>query len=327
MARGRTGSSITRIPRAIAPLVTITTSSPARCSAAASSQIAARTSARSSPPSSATMLEPSLTTVRPWAQDKRCRSRPGEALALTGVELEDDARDLDVVAGLEARGLERADHAHRAQALLDVGERLVVVEVVAREQPLDALAATRKRPPPCARPRNRDRRPGGTPGARRAPRAPRRPRRRTGRLDGHAHELGRELVETLSGGARGDEHGHVPSRAARATPRRPPRPPRAAPGRPSTAPARAAARPAAGSWRSSSRSIVAWLAAGSEPSSGAEVEHVHEQARALDVGEEVVAEAGAGARALDQPRGCRRARAGARRASSVPSTGSSVVNG
>ena len=55
-----------------------------------------------------------------------------------GVELEDHAADLDVVAGLEARRLERADHAHAAQAPLDVGERLLVVEVVAREQPLDA---------------------------------------------------------------------------------------------------------------------------------------------------------------------------------------------
>ena len=57
-----------------------------------------------------------------------------------------------------------------------------------------------------------------------------------------------------------------------------------------------------------------------------EVEHVDEQPRALDVGEEVVAEAGARARALDQPGdvGDHELAVGA---SSVPSTGSSVVNG
>src|SRR4051794_9369175 len=54
-----------------------------------------------------------------------------------GVELEHDAGDLDVVARLEALGLERVDHAERPQPLLDVRQRLLVAEVVAGEQALD----------------------------------------------------------------------------------------------------------------------------------------------------------------------------------------------
>src|SRR5215213_5693164 len=61
-------------------------------------------------------------------------------LVSAGVELEDDAADLHVVAGLEARGLERLDHAERTQALFDVAERLLVVHVVAGDQALHALA-------------------------------------------------------------------------------------------------------------------------------------------------------------------------------------------
>ncbi len=73
MALGRVTSPITRAPRAIAPLVTTTTSSPAAWRAATSSQTAPSTSARSSPESSATMLDPSLMTVRAmaWRVDRR----------------------------------------------------------------------------------------------------------------------------------------------------------------------------------------------------------------------------------------------------------------
>jgi hypothetical protein len=60
---GRIGSSIRRIPRAIAPEVTSTTSSPAAWRFATSWQSASSTSVRSSPASSATMLEPSFTTT------------------------------------------------------------------------------------------------------------------------------------------------------------------------------------------------------------------------------------------------------------------------
>ncbi len=50
-------------PRAIAPEVTTTTSTPSRCSAAISSHTRATTESRSSPSSSATIEEPSLTTA------------------------------------------------------------------------------------------------------------------------------------------------------------------------------------------------------------------------------------------------------------------------
>src|SRR3954453_12632862 len=59
----------------------------------------------------------------------------------TRVELEDGARDLDVVTGLEAGRLEPPDHTERAQPLLDVGERLRVADVVALEKSLDAPTA------------------------------------------------------------------------------------------------------------------------------------------------------------------------------------------
>src|SRR3954464_14268671 len=113
------------MPRAIAPEVTTTTSTPAACSAATSSQIRATTDSRNAPLSSATIDDPSLTT----------------ATGTSGrVQLEDRAADLDVVAGLEARALERRDHAHPLQAPLDVSLRLLVLEVPAQEEPLDGIA-------------------------------------------------------------------------------------------------------------------------------------------------------------------------------------------
>ena len=57
-----------------------------------------------------------------------------------------------------------------------------------------------------------------------------------------------------------------------------------------------------------------------------EVEHVHEQPRALDVGEEVVAEAGALLAPSISP-GMSARTSWRSSLSSVPSTGSSVVNG
>src|SRR4051794_16610763 len=68
--------------------------------------------------------------------DSVARSRRG---ASAGVELEDDAADLDVVAGLEALRLERGDHAHAAEPVLDVRERLLTLEVVAGDEAVDRL--------------------------------------------------------------------------------------------------------------------------------------------------------------------------------------------
>src|SRR4051794_37085152 len=100
------GICISRMPRAIAPEVTRTTESPPSYSAAAWSQTPRSTSSRTSPRASATMLEPSLTTIvlTPRTLGAERRSR---------IELEHHAADLHVVAWLEARRLERADHADR----------------------------------------------------------------------------------------------------------------------------------------------------------------------------------------------------------------------
>src|SRR4051794_12205465 len=135
MADGRTGSAIARMPIAIAPEVTITTwRSRLRCSATCL-QIDASTSRRTAPSSSATIADPSFATTTPME---------GEGYSAlerhTGVQLEDDAAYLHVVARLEALRLERADHSEQAQALLDVAERLFVVDVVALDQPLDPAA-------------------------------------------------------------------------------------------------------------------------------------------------------------------------------------------
>src|SRR4051812_23955794 len=63
MAVGRTGSPSRRMPRAIAPDVTTTTSVPARCRPATSSHTRATPDRRSSPESSAMTDDPSLTTT------------------------------------------------------------------------------------------------------------------------------------------------------------------------------------------------------------------------------------------------------------------------
>src|SRR3954462_11197948 len=114
----------------MAPDVTITTSTPAACSAATSSQTRAMTDTRSAPSSWATIEDPSLTTATGMA------TAPLEA----GIELEHDPPDLDVVARLEAGPLERGDPPHARQPALHVGRGLLVVHVPARDQPLDGVA-------------------------------------------------------------------------------------------------------------------------------------------------------------------------------------------
>src|SRR5437764_2594400 len=105
-----------------------------------------RTSVRTSPRSSATMLEPSFTTRQPIAEQVR-RGRgpagcsPPRVTLKAGIELEHHSPDLHVVAGLEAFGLERVDHPDPPQPALEVCEGLLVVQVIACEQPLDPRAA------------------------------------------------------------------------------------------------------------------------------------------------------------------------------------------
>ena len=66
---------------------------------------------------------------------------PLDLVALFGVELERHTCDLDVVARLKALILERADHADTAQPPLEVRQRVLVLEVIARDEPFDAPAA------------------------------------------------------------------------------------------------------------------------------------------------------------------------------------------
>src|SRR3954454_17776890 len=120
MALGRAGSSSSRIPRAMAPEVTTTTSTPARWRLANYSHTRAMTARRSSPLSSVMTEEPSLTTTEGTRGSLEGRAR---------VELEHDAADLDVVAGLESRVLKDGEHSHAAQPVLHVSERLLVLEV------------------------------------------------------------------------------------------------------------------------------------------------------------------------------------------------------
>src|SRR5271166_4029665 len=132
---------MTCIPRAIAPLVTITTSAPSWCARASRSHSDASSPVRSEPSPSATTLEPSLTTILLIGTDS---ASPAGDPRLAGVQLEGHAADLDLVSGLEALLLQGLDHADAAQALLEVGERLVVVEVEPLQQPLDPAAAHRE---------------------------------------------------------------------------------------------------------------------------------------------------------------------------------------
>src|SRR3954467_8248877 len=110
--------SISRIPRAMAPDVTSTTSWPPARRAAACAQTSASTSRRTSPLSSATMLEPSLITI-----GAAISSQMLGAERRAGVELEQRAGDLHVVPGLVRSSLEPPDHAERAPALLHVRQR------------------------------------------------------------------------------------------------------------------------------------------------------------------------------------------------------------
>ena len=47
------------------------------------------------------------------------------------IQLEDHAPDLDVVSRLEAHRLERPDHSHRPEAVLDLAKGLDVLQLVA----------------------------------------------------------------------------------------------------------------------------------------------------------------------------------------------------
>ena len=264
--------------------------------------------------SSATTLEPSLTTTRliagslfgPARRSAPVRPRGSSSNVTPPISISSPGSKPCASSALHARRCAAAGPRRRpsrprsrcrsARAARSMPRAATAND--ARPEALDAEAPPRGRAGrPCAR-RARSasaRRPAagaaaggartGTAAQQRAPPARRGPSRR----------------------ARGDEDGHVGAE---------PLAPRrglllAALGarrdRPSTARGPAAARARRGSCAASSRSIVAWLASASASHRragqlGGDVEHVHEQPRALDVGEEVVPEPGALARALDQPR-------------------------
>ena len=194
------------------------------------------------------------------------------------------------------------DHAEAVQAALDVGERLLVLEVVAGDQALDDVAGDAE----LAGAGLLDLELAG----------------RGGPVDAVLGELVHRRPRAATGSARAPAaaarcaSSSRPSRVAlevtRTAPSRRPRAPRSL--RPPRRPPRASTRSALlsarmrgssasrGSCSASSRSITAWFCDRVRAVERREVEHVDEQPRALDVGEEVVAEAGAVARALDQPR-------------------------
>src|SRR3954453_20129526 len=134
MAEGRAGNSITRIPRAMAPEVTMTTFSPPACSSATCAQTRSSTSLRRAPSSPATIEDPSLATTV-MAQSSR-------------VEFELEVADDHLVARLEPGPLQRRDHSDLAQAPLEIVESLGVLQIVPRDQQLDAAAGDAKSPIP-----------------------------------------------------------------------------------------------------------------------------------------------------------------------------------
>ena len=216
------------------------------------------------------------------------------------VELEHDPGDLHVVAGLEAGRLERPDHADRAQALLHVAQRLLVARRRGGRSAARPAALTRKAPGPrCSHAERVARARAGRRGARRARAGVRLGRHRLGHARGRSRRAARRAPR------------RSPRRSTNTGDRRAASPPLRS--RPPPASLRrhqvglrqaqhaAAGRPGPAPCSRSSASTVAWFSTGSEPSSGREVEHVHQQPAALHVGEELVAEPGAGAGALDQP--------------------------
>ena len=227
-----------RIPRAMAPEVTSTTGRPRGGARPPAAQTCAQhvrahlaavvgDDARSELDDDEAHLSGEVRTAHGGG-----RPGPQLARAAPGSSSKTTPADLDVVARLEPGRLERPDHADRAQALLDVAQRLLVLEVVAGDQPLD----------PAADDPERARAPGST----RSPLATRPVDAVLGDLLGvgplprcaatrrHGRGSPPEVVEAGAGGRRGDgtSSAAAPSRSRHSSARAPPRPP--ARGRPST---------------------------------------------------------------------------------------------
>src|SRR5262249_6502648 len=124
---------------AIAPEVTMTTSSPPACSSATCEQTRSSTSLRIAPSSPATIDEPSFATTvmaRQRVRAIRLRQQTAARRPLR-VQLELQIADDHLVAGLEPDPPELGDHADLAKPPLQVVDRLLVLEVVPRHQQFD----------------------------------------------------------------------------------------------------------------------------------------------------------------------------------------------
>ena len=215
----------------------------------------------------------------------------------------------------------------RAQAVLDVRERLLVLEVVAGDQPVDRLAGDAELARADALDLER------APGRRAedavlgdlvlARRASRRPARRPGR--GAAARArarrgpGRVALEVTSTGTSSPSRSRHAAAAASAASGRD----EVGLGEREHARQRGEPRVVLGQLALDHRVVLHRVGAVERR----EVEHVDEQPRALDVGEEVVAEARRRSLAPSISPGMSAITSWRSSASSVPSTGSSVVNG
>ena len=192
-------------------------------------------------------------------------------------------------------------------------ERLLVLHVVAGDQPVDRLAGDAELAVADALDLERARRPrGGTRGTRRRSSSPA-ASGATGSAARHApQQLARELVEpcrvaldvTITGTSSPSRSRHSAAAASRRLRRH-------EVGLREREHARQRREPRVVLGQLALDHRVVGLRVGAVERR--EVEHVDEQPRALDVREEVVAEAGAGARALDQPGDVGERRAGGRR--------------
>src|SRR4051812_20377404 len=213
------------------------------------------------------------------------------------MQLEHDAADLHVIARLEARLLEGPHDTDALERPLHVRQRLVVLQVVARDQAVDAAADDAEGPvidafdaePPLGRGAE-----GHVVGEIVDLFCHRRLRR-------HAREqLAEERVEPLPRRARRHQHRHLLAGAAG------PRLPR---GRSVLRRHEVGLRQRQHPRQPRERRVVRLQLALDRapvrlrvgPVHRRELEHVHEQPRALDVREELVAQPGAPGRALDQP--------------------------
>jgi len=163
-------------------------------------------------PRSSTTTPQGVPYYAPAMRDSQAASGvgPSEAYDVT-LAMSKPAGDLDTIARLEPFPLERVDHADASQSPLQVSERFLIVEVVARHQALDPATADTEAPvadpldPPAA---------VGA-GAKDAMRG--KVRRRgsrgllgVGALDRHqAQQLSGELRQTGAGDRRGEDHGNV----------------------------------------------------------------------------------------------------------------------